>query len=201
MSTLQAFNQTVFLHINADLLTRPWIIIAAKFLANWLIYLVPTVLIGIWCWGEELQRKLALKTLIVILAVLTVNQLVGAAWPQPRPFMLKKGHTFFAHAGTPSFPSNHASICWAVSIVLLTHNIRSILGWLVFIASCGVAWARVFLGVHFPLDMLGALCVAGVVCFVVNLIWHRIDNSLNKSAVRFYRLILAYPIAKGWLRE
>lgn len=181
MGTVQAFNQTVFLYINADLLTPRWIIIAATLLANQLIYLVPVGLVGLWCWGGQSQRRLALKIFIVILAVLTVNQIIGAAWPQPRPFMLKEGHTFFKHALTPSFPSNHASICWAISIVLLTRDIRSILGWLIFVASCGVAWSRVFLGVHFPLDMLGALCVAAIVCLMVNFIWPRIEACLNRS--------------------
>lgn len=76
---------------------------------------------------------------------------------------------FFTHASTPSFPSNHTTIIWSIAAVLLANNWRSPSGWLVFIMGAAMAWARIFLGVHFPLDMLGSLVVATVVAFFIRI--------------------------------
>lgn len=162
MNTIEAMNQAIFLWINAGPSTPSWEITTAKLVANQLIYLIPLLLVGLWCWGGWPRCRLALEAFAAVLAALALNYVIGLAWPQPRPFVLGIGHTFFTHAPSPSFPSNHAAIIWSVAAVLIANNWRSPAGWLVVIMGIAVAWARVFLGVHFPLDMLGALVVAVV---------------------------------------
>ncbi|WP_376767461.1 hypothetical protein [Paludibacterium denitrificans] len=64
-----------------------------------------------------------------------------------------------------------------------------------------VAWARVFLGVHFPLDMAGAVGVAAVTYAVVSPIWRMLSASITDLAESMYRRILARPIGMGWIRS
>jgi undecaprenyl-diphosphatase len=64
-----------------------------------------------------------------------------------------------------------------------------------------VAWARVFLGVHWPLDMVGALLVAlGMTLLFQTRLLDGFCALLTTSLGTLYRRVLARPIARGWLR-
>jgi undecaprenyl-diphosphatase len=64
-----------------------------------------------------------------------------------------------------------------------------------------VAWARVFLGVHWPMDMLGALAVAlGMTLLFRTRLLDSLCALLAASMGALYRRLLAVPIARGWLR-
>jgi undecaprenyl-diphosphatase len=58
----------------------------------------------------------------------------------------------------------------------------------------------VFLGVHFPLDMIGAVAVTCVACVLVAPLWRLAGAWVTQSAVVLYRKLFARPIALGWLR-
>lgn len=74
-----------------------------------------------------------------------------------------------------------------------------VLAALSLLAGVAVAWARIFLGVHFPFDMLGALLVAALSAALVTPLW-RLGAGLTDLAERLYRAIFARPIAAGLLR-
>ena len=200
MNTLEALNAATFLRMNADLNTPHWKIGAATFLADYLIYLISLVLIGMWCWGKQMQRNLALKACLVTLVALAMNQIIILLWPHPRPFMVGLGHSFMAHLADPSFPSDHATVFSAIGLTLVFSSVRSLIGWSILAAGAVVAWARVFLGVHFPLDMVGAVVV---VCLWagLQLVWARVGNAITSQVEQVYRLVLAQPISHGWIRR
>ncbi|KVK80926.1 PA-phosphatase [Burkholderia cepacia] len=200
MNTLEAFNQALFLIINATSATPPWLIRLAIVVADDLIYLIPVLLTGMWLSGSEAQRNLAIRGCTVALIALGANQLIGLAWQHPRPFMLGLGHTFIAHAPDSSFPSDHATVFASIALTLLAGGVRR-LGGLTLLAGVAVAWARVFLGVHFPLDMLGAAVVACATYVLIAPFWRLLGGALTRVVILTYRKLLARPIASGWLRR
>lgn len=70
-------------------------------------------------------------------------------------------------------------------------------GGLALLTGVAVAWARVFLGVHFPLDMLGAVVVAGVAYMVIAPLWHLAGGTVTRCVIAPYPKLLARPIALG----
>jgi membrane-associated phospholipid phosphatase len=52
---------------------------------------------------------------------------------------------------------------------LLLHKQHRVMGGLLFLIGIPVAWARIYLGVHFPLDIVGA-AIVGMVS--ASLIWY-----------------------------
>lgn len=201
MNTFEALNAATFLRMNADLNTPQWKIGAATFLADYLIYLIPLVLIGMWCWGKQVQRSLALKACLVTLVALGMNQIIILLWPHPRPFMVGLGHSFMAHVPDPSFPSDHATVFSAIGLTLVFSFVRSLIGWTVLAAGAIVAWARVFLGVHFPLDMVGAVMVVCLVWAGMQPVWARVGNAITAQVEQVYRFVLAHPISREWIRR
>ncbi|WP_321782197.1 phosphatase PAP2 family protein [Burkholderia pyrrocinia] len=200
MNTLEAFNQALFLMINAAPATPPWLIGLATVIADDLIYLIPVLLTGMWLSGSEAQRNLALRACIVAMVALGANQLIGLVWRHPRPFMIGLGHTFIAHAPDSSFPSDHATVFASLALTLLLGDART-LGGLTLLVGLAVAWARVFLGVHFPLDMLGAVAVACATYVLIAPLWVLAGRAVTGIITRIYRKLLARPIASGWLRR
>ncbi|ACD18510.1 phosphatase PAP2 family protein [Paraburkholderia phytofirmans] len=198
MQTLEAFNQALFLMIDATLSTPAWCIDFARSIADYLIYLVPLCLTAMWLSGDERQRETALRACCVTLLALGINQLIGLVWPQPRPFVLGIGHTFLDHAPDPSFPSDHGTIFASIALTLLLGGVKRY-GSLIVLSGLAVAWARIFIGVHFPLDMAGAVVVAAVAFMLVAPPWRLAGPSMTRGLIALYRKLLAWPIERGWL--
>ncbi len=196
-----ALNQAVFLAINAGAGTPMGWIDAAIIAAEYLILLLPVLLLALWFWGGAARRAVAFKAGVVALIALGVNLAIGALWPQPRPFMLGVGHTWIVHAADASFPSDHMTVFMSIGLTLILAASTRVLGALVLLGALAVAWARVFLGVHFPLDMLGSVGVAAGSTALVTLAWRWGGEWLLGWAQWAYRWVLARPIQRGWLRR
>ncbi|KUM02989.1 undecaprenyl-diphosphatase [Chromobacterium subtsugae] len=153
-------NYTLFEWLNAPALPSGCLLALAKFLGEYLIALMPLLLAGCWLWGGARQRKAALEALAAALSALGLNQLIAWLWPQPRPFMLGLGHCFLNHAADASFPSDHLTLWWSVAASFWLGRAMRNCGYGLLAAGLPMAWARIYLGVHFPLDMLGAAAVA-----------------------------------------
>ena len=192
-------NQSLFLLINADPASPAWRIQAGMFIANRLILLVPAALAGLWLWGGQPQRGLVLKTLTGIGVALFISYLCGALWPHPRPFTIGLGHAFFAHKATSSFPSNHTIIIATLAFTLLFDRRWAGWGWATLALAAVVGLSRVYLGVHFPLDIAGGLLLAPLAAALVMPVWRR-GHPVTAACQALHGKLLALPIARGWIR-
>ncbi|SAK49537.1 undecaprenyl-diphosphatase [Caballeronia fortuita] len=198
MHSLEALNHAWFLAINATTDTPHWQIDVALAIANDLLYLVPALLALLWLFGDHRQRSAAIRACCVALLALGLNQLIGMVWMHPRPFMIGLGHTFIEHAPDSSFPSDHATLFASVALTFLLAGLRRC-GLAVALAGVLIAWARVRIGVHFPLDMLGAVGVSCVAYAIVAPLWARAGDALMRLLIVLYRKLLSWPIRRGWL--
>lgn len=151
------YNHLLFLMINAAPGLHGWHLALAVDAAEWLVFAIPVVLLLLWFSGNQTLRRAALLSAMAAGLALLINQAVGLAWFHPRPFMEGVGHTFLAHAPENSFPSDHGAVMFAIALGLLSQAAARKAGWLMLVLAVVVAWSRVYLGVHYPLDMLGAL--------------------------------------------
>jgi undecaprenyl-diphosphatase len=159
-SIMENLNYTLFALINAS--AHPGAIpfgIAIVF-AEYAMWIVP-FLIGIsWLRGNEPIRQSLLQATASGLAALLMAQLIGLLWQHPRPFMIHMGHAFIAHVADSSFPSDHLTLLWSVAFSLLLHRSTRMAGLTLALLGLPMAWARIYVGVHFPFDMVGAALVA-----------------------------------------
>lgn len=156
---MENWNHHLFILINAGSQPSTVLLAMAMFLAQWLIYGIPLVLVWLWISGGPRERHAAVSAALGVGLALVVGQLITTAWPHPRPFMIGLGHTFLAHKPEASFPSDHATVFFNLGMGMLFGGLRK-LGAGLLLAGVLVGWSRVFLGVHFPLDIVGALLVA-----------------------------------------
>lgn len=200
MDKIEALNQSLFLRINGGTGTPAWAVDTAIVIGDYLVFLIPALLLVFWLWGNEARRNLAIKACLIAMLGVGMNQVIPLFWQHPRPFMVGLGHAWIPHAADSSFPSDHMTVFAGVGLTLLFDGALWI-GLATLMVGMCIAWARVFLGVHFPLDMLGAVGIAACSYLLVSPFWRRTGMAITGLAERSYRVVLARPIAAGWIRR
>lgn len=76
--------------------------------------------------------------------------------------MVPAGTLLIAHAAESSFPSDHATVMFSVSLMLLAFKDLRCSGVIFFILAFMSGLARVYSGLHFPMDVAGSLLVASL---------------------------------------
>ena len=196
-------NHFLFFLFNAAPGLAGWRLHGAMFAAEWVIVIVPIGLVLMWTSGAAGQREAAVHAFLAALVALTMSKLIGLMWFHPRPFMVEIGQTFLLHAPDSSFPSDHATGMFSVALALALGRLRETrrFGMALLCLAVVVAWARVFLGVHWPLDMVAAFVVSALAALLVNTRAGRaLATALVATLQAVYRRVLAAPIARGWLR-
>ncbi len=140
--------------------------------------------IALWVWKK---REFALKWLLVIILAagftdLFCYRVVKSFVDRDRPEMagMKVVLRTNQHSG-PSFPSNHAANMFAVAVTF--GGAEPAIGLFFYLAAVLIAYSRVYVGVHFPLDVIGGAAIGIVIGYLVRMLltnrlglYHRTTN-------------------------
>ncbi|MBC7405085.1 MAG: undecaprenyl-diphosphatase [Cytophaga sp.] len=198
---MEKLNEALFLLINASAHPNTVALLLAKFLAEYAIFLIPIVLILGWLRSNDSARKTLIMATVAGLAGLFINQLIGFIWLHPRPFMGGIGHTLIPHVADSSFPSDHLTLLWAVSLSFICHRQCRSMGMMLTLLGIPMAWARIYLGVHFPFDMVGAAFVAGVSVWFVYKGKRWLVEPIFNIATSIYVRLFRPLIRRGWVQK
>lgn len=173
-----AVNYHLFKTIN-DLTGNGALDSVMKAAASYAIYAVFAVLV-VLCLLRLRDR--AVRPVLAVAAGLVATFLLGLAgaaiYHEKRPFQTHKVHQLVAHAGGQSFPSDHATAAFGISLAVLVF-----LSWrwgiLLFILALLIGFARIYDGIHYPLDIAGALLAAAIGVGVVTVATRSIGQPPN----------------------
>lgn len=201
---LESLNYTLFWWINATPESPAWLISAARFIANDVIGIVPLLAVGLWLWGPRhqvsAQRQLVIKITMAMAISMCLSLLLGHLFPHNRPFVDHVGYNFLHHSADYSFPSDHGTVIFTFAVAFIAWH-RAWSGLLLMGTALAIAWSRIYVGVHWPLDMLGGLMVALCGCMSAQLLWQCFGSGLHRILHQLYRLCFALPIRRGWVRD
>ena len=121
------------------------------------------------------------------LAALGIGQLIGGAVDRSRPYeTMTNVHLLVDKTKDFSFPSDHATVAGAVAVGLLFANRRW--GVVASVLAVLMVFTRVYVGAHYPGDVVAGLALGGVVAaigwFTVVPILTRITRWLTGTALR-----------------
>lgn len=134
---------------------------------NGLIWLL--VALFLYLSGPKTRRASFLMLLAVFISFVLGEEILKHIFQRPRPFLSLEGvNLLVAPPGSFSFPSGHAANAFAASLVVARKVTR--LAWAVLLLAVVIAFSRVYVGVHYPLDILGG-ALLGALCakFVLSL--------------------------------
>lgn len=111
--------------------------------------------------GGSPRSKLAAASAGAAAALgLLVNGALGRLWYHPRPFVDHPDDTLLLvrHGADNSFPSDHATVAFAIAFAVLAFHRR--LGFVFLAAAALIGLDRILVGVHYPVDV-GASALVG----------------------------------------
>ena len=188
------FDNDLFLLLNAGSAPNATVAWLAIFITRFLVLLIPLGLVGLWISGGRRNRLTAIALCAALAIAIVMSAIVGLVFFRPRPFMVGLGHALVDHRPNSSFPSNHA-LAFATCAAVLFMVRRKGAAWIATAAGIIVAWSRIYIGVHYPLDMLGSIVLAVLAAMASLWIMDRHGAQLLSLAERMERLVLA-PFSK-----
>ena len=176
-------NLTLF-HIINGFAGRNYLLDTAMiFAAQDIIYFFCVYLVYLW-FAKSKYRQEVLFAGYGALIGLGINFIITLFYFHPRPFMIPTGMLLIPHLPETSFPSDHATLMLAISLMFLTFKELRSKGAILFVLSFISGLARVYAGLHFPMDIAGSLFVA---LFSVSLLL-----ALKRYLIPFNRILIVY---------
>ena len=197
--TLSELNLSLFSWINASPEASNTSIHFAIFIANDLLYCIILLFAWFWLRGNYDTKKQILKAFIFTSIAILISQCISHVYYHPRPFVMEVGRTLIYHAPNGSFPSDHMLIFSSIAFSYLFSAQRK-LGISLLVMAWLVAWSRVYLGVHFPLDMLGAFLLAFALNFFGLKLWNLYKDKIMQWALTLHFYLFKPLIQKGYIK-
>jgi undecaprenyl-diphosphatase len=150
------------------------------FVAKYGVFIIPIILIFL------LIRKDYKDFLFVgssVALALLIGYITKDLFYHPRPFAMGVGYDLVKDGNTSSFPSNHTVAMFALATALFLIDKR-LIGAISLVFAVLVGVSRVYIGVHFPLDILGGI-VYGV---ALTLLFYLIFPKMYKKFAKRYNL-------------
>jgi undecaprenyl-diphosphatase len=143
-----------------------------EFLASRLIYpvfAVAAALVVVSLYRRQLRPVLRFGTTLAVAFALAT--LLAQASREVRPFQTHQVHQLIPHGPGVSMPSDHATAAFAVAfgVALFLHR-----GWgiVLMVGALAIGIARIWVGVHYPGDIIAGAVVAGLAALEVY-VWTR----------------------------
>jgi undecaprenyl-diphosphatase len=141
------------------------------------------------------SRKAVFSTFVIAVINLFLNFIIGSVNYEDRPFIHNKVNLLIPHAADASFPSDHATGTMSIALGLAKYN--KILSTILTILSLIVGFSRVYVGNHYPMDVIGAYIMVIVTNYIYNL-------KLRSKVEKLYEIVekkIATKLSFGVLKS
>ena len=161
-------------------------------------YLIPVSisLLMIYAWfgakkpSLRLKNQLASLTAITSLAITNLSILILNHFLfRPRPYDSHNVEVFFYLPTDSSFPANSVAATFALTMPFLFSRIPVGLILVSFSAILGIT--RILVGIHYPSDILGAMCIATSLSFIITVVFKKFRTRLERMLEFAERILFA----------
>lgn len=124
-------------------------------------------ILGLLIFYFILKKERFIATLLITVVIISTvtSALVKAAVPRERPYQVLDVRQLVEEDDNRSFPSNHAQLSFALSAIVLYFYRR--FGSILILLSLLMGASRIYLGVHYPSDVIGGALIGCLLAFLV----------------------------------
>ena len=135
------------------------------FVSNKIRYLYILVLIFMW-FRNDSYKKVTCNALKSAGIALLVNTLIKLFYFKPRPFVKHRVGILIPSKVDSSFPSKHTMLVFAISTSILLY--KRVLGSIMWVISLLTGFSRIWVGHHYPADIISSAFIATIISIVVD---------------------------------
>jgi len=161
------FDEIVFTSINRLAGNWPALDYLGIFFAEYLPYVLTAVLI-MWFvidWKKRLKPLIIFYS-TVIFSRFIITEIIRYLLPRSRPFVDNAVNLLISHDASNSFPSGHASFYFALGVAIYLYNKKA--GIVFLLAALLTSIARVYVGVHWPTDIIAGAVVGIISAYAIH---------------------------------
>ncbi|OUL98702.1 phosphatase PAP2 family protein [Variovorax sp. JS1663] len=163
---MQALNIALFQAIAAGHAPgSPWLLWFAARVAEGSTWVCVAMMAWL-AWRRPAQRVYVLAALVAAGVASVLAQQLAEVIGMPRPFVLGLSPAHIEHGIRGALPSAHATVMFTVGLVFCLRAATRIVGAAILAIAVLTGWARIYVGVHFPFDILAGLLLAGAIVAV-----------------------------------
>jgi undecaprenyl-diphosphatase len=156
-------------------------------LAEDALALFGVLLVALWVWPGTIdqrrtRQRYVLNAALALGGALLTAHFLGVFFYRARPFVDHAVTLLIAHPPDASFPSDHLAVAGALIVALWPILGRTRWVWIGLSGTIGLA--RLFVGVHYPTDILGG--------FVLGAAWGLLALRLAPRAAASERRLLTF---------
>ncbi len=131
------------------------------FMSNYGIFIIGLLLL------LTRDHKAVAEGFLAFLIASFVDMLINAVYPTPRPFVEHEVNLLVAKEPSPGFPSGHSLTSFALATATLMHHHRKNFGKISMVIAFLVSFSRIYVGVHYPSDVLGGMILGFGVSYLL----------------------------------
>ena len=169
----------------------PWLDMLMILSAKYLPVIFAFALIILYLTFQANQQQVAVLAAISTLTALGIAQSIAFLYPRPRPYLTHIAHLLIERSNDPSFPSDHATFSFAIATILWRYNRK--VGVILLGLAAFVGFSRVYVGAHYPMDVIGGAALGITVSLIIDLIARQ--NKIHTLLDRFFMLLYEWHLA------
>ncbi|MBT2660051.1 undecaprenyl-diphosphatase [Bacillus sp. ISL-45] len=118
------------------------------------------------------NKRIAIETGSSVFISLVIQFFIKIFYYRPRPFKKRRVGILIPSKNDSSFPSKHTILAFAASTTLLMFHRK--LGILMTWLSALTGFSRIWVGHHYPSDIIGSALIGSLASFITRIISYRI---------------------------
>lgn len=193
-------DKKLFLFFNVTI-ANPFFDIIFTHITELNFWIIPIILLSILFIIKK--GKAALPVIFLVLITISISDPISSRFLKPifsryRPchpqFFMENARFLCGMKTSLSFPSSHAVNLFAIAVVLSYFFKRS--KWIFFSIALLISFSRIYVGVHYPLDIVGGIFFGFLIGIIVLLI-HKKFISKKINALLFSKTMKHLKQNKG----